>query len=207
MKLTENPSGVQATIARDDLEQLLAAAESWHSELVDYIEKDPGNGHDGSGSDNLWDVIGRVRRQHPATIVPDHGRRLRTMRDEAADPLARDILTRFIAAPEAAAAILLENFAFLGSKTEWNGGDFLEGFALDARKLGLPRVGDQSREELRAWRSLALALGHDADALGFDPCSECGDDLEDSAGEGYDGLCGDCADQAERQGRWSHHYA
>lgn len=32
-------------------------------------------------------------------------------------------------------------------------------------------------------------------------CSECGASLDD--GEGYDGLCGNCADRAEAAGRWS----
>lgn len=34
-------------------------------------------------------------------------------------------------------------------------------------------------------------------------CSDCGDSLADSEGEGYDGLCGDCADKAESKGKWS----
>lgn len=34
-------------------------------------------------------------------------------------------------------------------------------------------------------------------------CSECGADLAVDAGEGYNGLCGSCADRAERQGQWS----
>lgn len=34
-----------------------------------------------------------------------------------------------------------------------------------------------------------------------DRCSECGASLEDN--EGYDGLCGNHADKAEREGRWS----
>jgi hypothetical protein len=34
-------------------------------------------------------------------------------------------------------------------------------------------------------------------------CSECGANLADDAGEGYDGLCGSCADVAEKEGRWS----
>lgn len=34
-------------------------------------------------------------------------------------------------------------------------------------------------------------------------CSECGANLAESEGEGYDGLCGDCADRAEAKGRWS----
>jgi hypothetical protein len=34
-------------------------------------------------------------------------------------------------------------------------------------------------------------------------CSECGADLAIDAGEGYDGLCGSCADVAEKEGRWA----
>src|SRR5262249_6865621 len=38
-------------------------------------------------------------------------------------------------------------------------------------------------------------------------CDECGAVLERDGevidGDGYDGLCGNCADQAEREGRWS----
>ena len=34
-------------------------------------------------------------------------------------------------------------------------------------------------------------------------CDECGDPLSDSEGEGYDGLCGTCADKAEDEGRWA----
>lgn len=33
-------------------------------------------------------------------------------------------------------------------------------------------------------------------------CEECGANLTDDEGEGYDGLCGDCADRAETEGRW-----
>ena len=35
----------------------------------------------------------------------------------------------------------------------------------------------------------------------YPPCVECGGTNND--GEGYDGLCGDCADRAEIAGRWS----
>lgn len=34
-------------------------------------------------------------------------------------------------------------------------------------------------------------------------CSECGANLADDEGEGYDGLCGSCADEAEEKGQWS----
>lgn len=34
-------------------------------------------------------------------------------------------------------------------------------------------------------------------------CSRCGANLADDEGEGYDGLCGSCADIAEHEGRWS----
>ena len=33
-------------------------------------------------------------------------------------------------------------------------------------------------------------------------CAGCGEPLADSEGEGYDGLCGTCADKAEAEGRW-----
>ena len=33
-------------------------------------------------------------------------------------------------------------------------------------------------------------------------CGHCGELLSLDAGEGYDGLCGSCADVAERNGRW-----
>jgi hypothetical protein len=36
----------------------------------------------------------------------------------------------------------------------------------------------------------------------IETCTECGAALADTAGEGYDGLCGHCADVAEAQGRW-----
>lgn len=32
-------------------------------------------------------------------------------------------------------------------------------------------------------------------------CDECGKPNADN-GEGYDGLCGDCADKAEAEGKW-----
>lgn len=35
-----------------------------------------------------------------------------------------------------------------------------------------------------------------------DTCSQCAASLDD--GEGFDGLCGACADRAENEGRWSH---
>lgn len=38
------------------------------------------------------------------------------------------------------------------------------------------------------------------DEFDDDSCSDCGADLSD--GEGYDGLCGECADAAEAEGRW-----
>jgi hypothetical protein len=44
-----------------------------------------------------------------------------------------------------------------------------------------------------------LSEVHDDD--GDDSCSECGADLDD--GQGFDGLCGNCADRAEVEGRWS----
>lgn len=34
-----------------------------------------------------------------------------------------------------------------------------------------------------------------------DMCDKCGASTDD--GEGYDGLCGNCADRAEAAGRWS----
>lgn len=40
----------------------------------------------------------------------------------------------------------------------------------------------------------------DEDGFDDDSCSDCGADLSD--GEGYDGLCGECADAAEAEGRW-----
>ena len=33
-------------------------------------------------------------------------------------------------------------------------------------------------------------------------CRWCDADLADDAGEGYDGLCGNCADRAEATGQW-----
>jgi len=33
-------------------------------------------------------------------------------------------------------------------------------------------------------------------------CDECGANLADSEGDGYDGLCATCADKAEEAGRW-----
>jgi RNA polymerase subunit RPABC4/transcription elongation factor Spt4 len=36
-----------------------------------------------------------------------------------------------------------------------------------------------------------------------DTCDQCGTDLADDEGEGYDGLCGNCADKAEAEGKWS----
>lgn len=43
----------------------------------------------------------------------------------------------------------------------------------------------------------------DEDELDDDElCSECSDPLENSAGEGFDGLCGTCADRAEMAHRW-----
>jgi|GEM_PF-4294069 len=43
----------------------------------------------------------------------------------------------------------------------------------------------------------------DEDELDEDElCSECHDPLENSAGEGFDGLCGPCADRAEMAHRW-----
>ena len=43
-----------------------------------------------------------------------------------------------------------------------------------------------------------LAYGHDCEPP--ERCSECGDVLDL---DGYDGLCGNCADRAETEGRWS----
>lgn len=42
--------------------------------------------------------------------------------------------------------------------------------------------------------------GVDEDIDEEDCCRECGASLEDN--EGYDGLCGDCADRAETAGEW-----
>lgn len=48
----------------------------------------------------------------------------------------------------------------------------------------------------RVLAQVSEALVDEAD----DRCSECGSVID---GGGYDGLCGDCADRAEGEGRWS----
>lgn len=44
----------------------------------------------------------------------------------------------------------------------------------------------------------AVRLAHEYEAA--EHCEECGEPVD---GDGYDGLCGNCADEAERTGRWS----
>lgn len=57
-----------------------------------------------------------------------------------------------------------------------------------------------------AWGSLIVEDGNSyLDTDDEDLCSRCGASLDN--GEGYDGLCGNCADRAENEGRWAHHDA
>lgn len=51
--------------------------------------------------------------------------------------------------------------------------------------------------------NLATFADSDDDDPEEERCSECDEPLSDDEGEGYDGLCGDCADVAETEGRWS----
>jgi hypothetical protein len=60
---------------------------------------------------------------------------------------------------------------------------------------GVPS-GGQFATICRAESAVTLA---DTDPL--EERCDCGNSLED--GEGYDGLCGSCADEAEAEGRWS----
>jgi len=53
------------------------------------------------------------------------------------------------------------------------------------------------RREIYTIKDVALEACY---TLNEESCDECGASLAD--GEGYDGLCGNCADKAERHGRW-----
>lgn len=93
---------------------------------------------------------------------------LQQVREHVKTPLAQSILDRMIAEPETAAIILLENFAILGAQEEWDGGDFLDDFSQDANRFLPASIGDQSPEELAAWREIALVFGYGPDELGYE---------------------------------------
>lgn len=75
-----------------------------------------------------------------------------------------------------------------------------------ARQPAGTATGGQFAVTTRAEPVVELETAGQADPLDDDvdfdddTCSECGDDLSDN--EGYDGLCGTCADAAEAEGRW-----
>jgi hypothetical protein len=91
--------------------------------------------------------------------------------------------------------------ALLGARASWDGAaDVLDEILVEineARAAGVPRPGES--ESLAYWRQVAdgYSIQHDGPD---DDCTECGEPTDDN--EGYDGLCGGCADRAETEGRW-----
>jgi len=88
--------------------------------------------------------------------------------------------------------------ALLGSRAgDWDSNEMTEGIARYAAELAdFPALSGGSDAELKVWRDIADQLGieHDGDEENADACRN--PDCEDttSNGEGYDGLCGNCAD-------------
>jgi hypothetical protein len=69
---------------------------------------------------------------------------------------------------------------------------------------GGPPPGPDGYAEWLAVNDLELRDGHLVRRTAeVERCSECGDPLALTEGDGYDGLCAPCADKAERAGRWS----
>lgn len=110
--------------------------------------------------------------------------------------------------------------ALLGAYAEWPGTSPMEWIAEEWSKLGHEHpIGDQNEAAFVYWRELAdsLRIEHDGQECDYDDCpayvpensdeSYCqkhadvcdNDDCEESTadGEGYAGLCGNCADRAE----------
>ena len=130
-------------------------------------------------------------------------RRLEAARDNARKPVAKELVQHLIDNPRRAALALLQIAAYLGSNEEWDS-EMIESVAADCSAAGLPSVGDQSEEDLRAYRELADQFGYSHDGPDEDDdddtCQQCGESLEDN--EGYDGYCGGCADRLEAEGHW-----
>lgn len=72
--------------------------------------------------------------------------------------------------------------------------------AVARQPAGVP-TGGQFAATFRVEPVVELETTDQDEALDDDErCSECGGELSDN--EGYDGLCGPCADAAEAEGRW-----
>lgn len=102
--------------------------------------------------------------------------------------------------------------ALLGANEEWDIA-FPEYMAEHWLQVGgQPSISDQNEAALTHWRAIADRLGIEHDALEEDTeeedeeelCAEdgCENSLDD--GEGYDGYCGEHADQRERDGVFGH---
>lgn len=104
---------------------------------------------------------------------------------------------------DALAEAIAESLTAAGALTEWDSETIehvLSPFESVLSRAGLPWIGSTGAdgESLRYWAGEARRRGIETDA---DLCDECDEMLDD--GEGYDGLCGSCADVAEAAGRWS----
>ncbi|CAM5530540.1 hypothetical protein [Leifsonia shinshuensis] len=93
--------------------------------------------------------------------------------------------------------------ALMGARARWDGAaDLLDEIMVEvnaARAAGVPTPSEP--HSLGYWRRIADAYSIEHDGPGAeDGCTECGEPTGDN--EGYDGLCGQCADRAEVEGRW-----
>lgn len=98
---------------------------------------------------------------------------------------------------------LAESLTAAGALTEWDAETIehvLYPFKRIVEAAGMPWVGSTGGDSdaLRFWVKEARERGIETDV---ESCDECDELLDD--GEGYDGLCGTCADRAEEAGRWS----
>lgn len=96
----------------------------------------------------------------------------------------------------------------LGANEEWDNDDLTEDIAqLWIKVGGTPQLSDD-HTALPHWRKLAdeQGIAHDGedDDLDDDTCDEEGCDNSLDDGEGYDGFCGDHADQREIAGVYGH---
>lgn len=93
----------------------------------------------------------------------------------------------------------------LGTAEEWDS-EMLELIANLVGATERPHPGDSEKTYRRDFleatgRRVEAAYDSTPDDEADEACSECGEPTDD--GEGYDGLCGSCADKAEAEGRWS----
>lgn len=104
---------------------------------------------------------------------------------------------------EVLAEAIADALTSAGALTEWDSQTIelvLEPFASIVSKAGLPWVGNTGSDPAsrRYWAVEARRRGMETD---IDLCTECIEPLDD--GEGYDGLCGNCADIADAGCRWT----